>query len=262
MRDFLRNNKLAVITIAITLVLGLVAILTAVRFYQLRRQAVTPTAPEQPEAAVPTSTPGPSLPPPAASCSLSFAVSSPTPTPTNTSTPTPTRTPTPTPTKTPTPTPTATPTITNTPTPTLTKTPTPTPTSTPTPTITNTPTPTLTKTPTPTTTNTPTPTSTPPPTAFCREIKIYNTSWTLLTPTQLVNLKAGDKVRFAVLGSTTAGIFDKAIFQINGVLTPEITDQKPGTQEFYYEYTVTEADLGITFTIQAWVHHASLDAWF
>src|SRR3990167_5772322 len=240
MRDFLRNNKLAVITIAITLVLGLVAILTAVRFYQLRRQAVAPTAPEQPEAAVPTSTPGPSLPPPAASCSLSFAVSSPTPTPTNTSTPTPTRTPTPT----------------------LTKTPTPTPTSTPTPTITNTPTPTLTKTPTPTTTNTPTPTSTPPPTAFCREIKIHNTSWTLLTPTQLVNLKAGDKVRFAVLGSTTAGIFDKAIFQINGVLTPEITDQKPGTQEFYYEYTVTEADLGITFTIQAWVHHASLDAWF
>src|SRR3989338_6807753 len=102
MRDFLRNNKLAVITIAITLVLGLVAILTAVRFYQLRRQAVAPTAPEQPEAAVPTPTagPGPSLPPPAASCSLSFVASSPTPTPTNKPTPTLTNTPTPTPTKT------------------------------------------------------------------------------------------------------------------------------------------------------------------
>ena len=77
-----------------------------------------------------------------------------------------------------------------------------------------------------------------------------------------MNLQAGETVRFAVLGSTTAGIFDKAIFSINGVLTPEVTQKKPSTEEFYYEYTITEADLGTAFTVQAWLHHAGLDSWF
>ena len=266
MRDFLNDNKLAVITAVVTLLLGAIAVVTAVRFYQLRRQAVAPTAPEEPAAAEPTPS-VPQLPSPTQACSLSFAVPSPTPTKTPTPTATPTFTLTPTVTRTPTPTPTGTPTP-KPPTPTPTSTPTRTPTPSPTPTsvLTSTPTPTKTPTPVPSATasptNTPTPTSTPFPTARCIEIKIYDTSWNQLTPTQLVNLKAGDTVRFAVLGSTTAGIFDKAIFSINSKLTPEVTDKRPGTEEYYYEYTITQADLGTTFTVQAWVHHAGLDQWF
>ena len=237
MRDFLNNNKLAVITALVTLVLGVIAVITAIRFYQLRQQAVAPTAPEEPVAAEPTPTPTFQLPPPTETCSLSFSVPSPTPTPTPTFTPTPTATSTPTPT----------PTATTTPVP-----PTPTPTPTPVPTAT----------PTPIPTSTPTPTPTLLPTARCIEIKIYDTNWNLLSPSQLVNLQAGETVRFAVLGSTTAGIFDKAIFSINGVLTPEVTQKKPSTEEFYYEYTITEADLGTAFTVQAWLHHAGLDSWF
>jgi len=223
MRYFLNDNKLAVITALVTLVLGVVAVVTAIRFYQLRQQAVAPTAPEEPVAAGLTPTPTLQLPPTTQACSLSFSVPSPTPSATITLTPTPTATPTPKP---------------------------PTPSPTPTPRPTTTP------------TNTPTPTPTLPPTAQCIEIKIYDTNWNILTPTQLVNLSAGDRVRFAVLGSSTAGIFDKAIFSINGVLTPEVTQKKPSTEEFYYEYTITEADLGTTFTVKAWLHHAGLDSWF
>ena len=106
------------------------------------------------------------------------------------------------------------------------------------------------------------PTPTPPPTAQCREIKDYDTNWNLLSVSQLNNLAAGDQVLFAVLGSTTAGIFDKAIFSINGVLTPEVTQKKPSTEEFYYEYTITEADLGQDINVNVWIHHAGLDSWF
>ncbi len=205
--------------------------------------SATPTT--GPGTPTPTKTPTPKptgIPPVAPQCTLSFIV------PTLTPTPTATRTPTPISTKTPTPTPTAT------------RTPTPSPTSTPTPT--RTPTPTATKTPTPTATNTPTPTSTPPPTAQCKEIKAYDTNWNPLSANQLTRLSSGDNVRFTVLGSTSAGIFDKAIFQINGILTNEVTDKRPGTQEFYFEYTITTENLGQTITVNAWVHHAGLDAWF
>ena len=238
MKNLFKNKKLAAFAALLTVVLAFVAIATAIRLYQLRQQAVAPTAPEEPEAAIS----GP------ACETLFFTIN--TPTPTSTLTPTPTKTPTPTPTATKTPTP---------------KPPTPTPTPTPkppTPTPTPTRTPTPTKTPTPTATNTPTPTPTPLPTARCIEIKVYDTNWNLLSVSQLNNLAAGDQVRFAVLGSTTAGIFDKAIFSINGVLTPEVTQKKPSTEEFYYEYTITEADLGQDINVNVWIHHAGLDSWF
>ena len=53
MKEFFKNNKLATIGLVVTVLLGIISVLTAVRLYQLRRQAVAPTAPEQPEAAVP-----------------------------------------------------------------------------------------------------------------------------------------------------------------------------------------------------------------
>ncbi len=123
-------NKKKIVTVLIviaTVILAGVAVYTAIRLYQLRQEAVAPTAPAESEAAAPT----------IEECTeLFFTIGELTPTPTPTATPTPTGT------VTPTPTPTATPTPTGTVTPTPTGTVTPTPTSTPGPTTTPTPTPT------------------------------------------------------------------------------------------------------------------------
>ena len=113
-----------------------------------------------------------------------------------------------------------------------------------------------------TTTDTTTPSQpTSPPsggvTAQCLNIKAYDTEWEPIT--DLSSLRAGDVVRFAVAGSASSGSFSKARFKVNGVTRPEVTDKKPGTQEFYDEYTIPE---GITtFTINAELFHSSL-GWF
>lgn len=103
-------NKKKIVTILIiiaTVILAGVAVFTAVRLYQLRQEAVAPTAPEEPEAAAPESC-----------TALTFTITqeSPTPTPTESPTPTGTGSPTPTPTESPTATPTSTATATATPT--------------------------------------------------------------------------------------------------------------------------------------------------
>src|SRR3972149_6547257 len=117
MKNLLKNKLVTILVLLATLVLAGVAIFTAWRLYQLRQQAVAPTAPESiPQAA-----------PPQACSALSFTLTTGTPTPTPTPTPTGTTTPTPTPT--PTPTGTTTPPATATPTPTVTTTSTATPTA-------------------------------------------------------------------------------------------------------------------------------------
>ena len=164
MRDFIKQNLVSFLTIFATVILAAVAIFTAIRLYQLRQQAVAPTAPEEPAAqeitpeptTTPTSAPEIQLPPVSELCEVTFEIGGPPPT----ATPTPTSTPTPTATPTLTPTATATPKPTATPTPTATGTPIPTPT----PTLTPTPTPTGAPTATPTPTGVPTATPTPTPT--------------------------------------------------------------------------------------------------
>jgi len=122
-------NKKKIVTVLIviaTVILAGVAVFTAIRLYQLRQEAVAPTAPEESEAAEPV----------IEECTqLAFTIGE-EPTPTPTEGPTPTPTPTPTGTVTPTPTGTVTPTPTSTPGPTATPTPTGTTTAeaTPTPT--------------------------------------------------------------------------------------------------------------------------------
>ncbi len=137
-------------------------------------------------------------------------------------------------------------------------TPTPTPMPTPTPTPTKGPTPT----PTPTPQFTPTPplTPTPPPIgAACLDVKAYDTSWNQLDSSGLSSLQEGDVVRFAVAGTTTLGTFDKARFTINGTLRPEVTSKKPGSEEYYDEYTFPA---GVSdFSVKAQIHHTSL-GWF
>ena len=103
-------------------------------------------------------------------------------------------------------------------------------------------------------------TSTPPPgdgpTAQCLNIKAFDANWTELTSAQLAQIKVGDTVRFTVAGQASSGSFDKARFKINSVQRPEVTGKRPGTDEYYDEYTIPA---GITtFTINAQIHHATL----
>jgi hypothetical protein len=127
--------------------------------------------------------------------------------------------------------------------------------STPTPTPVPTPTPTSTAKPTATPTSTPT----PEPIAQCINIKAYDLNWKQLSVAELSSLKAGDKVRFAVSGQASSGIFDKAKFKINGVERSEVFTKKPGTEEFYDEYTLSAG--AVSFTINALLHHSTL-GWF
>lgn len=54
MKDFLKNKIVTVLILVATIILAGVAIFTAIRLYQLRQEAVAPTAPEsKPKAAAP-----------------------------------------------------------------------------------------------------------------------------------------------------------------------------------------------------------------
>lgn len=121
-REFFKKNLATSLIVAATVILGGIAIFTAVRLYQLRSEPVAPTAPESKPAASNV------VLHPVACTQLVFSLTTPTPTPTKRPTPTPTVTPTPTPTasatSTPTPTATATPAPTATPTSSPTSTPT------------------------------------------------------------------------------------------------------------------------------------------
>lgn len=90
--------------------------------------------------------------------------------------------------------------------------------------------------------------------AQCSEILVYDQNWNQLSITDLRDVAAGSVVRFTVSGISSTGSFDKARFTINGIQTPEVTDKKPGTEEFYYEYTLPE-DV-TNYTIDAQVHHS------
>jgi len=122
------------------------------------------------------------------------------------------------------------------------------------------PSPTQGVTPTPTTVPTPTVVPTLPPIgAACNNVKAYDSEWNLLSGFDLSGLEAGDIVRFAVGGTTDSGSFDKARFTINGILMPEVVTKRPGTEEFYDEYTIPSSVT--SFTVNAQIHHISL-GWF
>ncbi len=106
------------------------------------------------------------------------------------------------------------------------------------------------------------PPSTPPPTpatASCSDIRIYDDNWNLLSSSDLESLTPGETIRLAVSGTTNIGFFDKARFIVNGQTLPETSNTKPGTDEFYSEYSIP-GDVD-NFTIDAELHHSSL-GWF
>lgn len=95
--------------------------------------------------------------------------------------------------------------------------------------------------------------------ASCSEVKAYDTSWNLLSQTQLANLNSGTIVRFTVSGSASSGTFDKARFSVNSVSLGETTLKKPSSGEFYIEYTIPEGTT--SFNVDAQIHHTEL-GWF
>jgi len=99
MKNFFKNKGVTALVLTATIILAVIAILTAVRLYQLREEPVTPTVPEQPSAEEPK-----------ACTELTFTLTTPTPTTTATPSATVTSTPTEGPTSTPTEGPTSTPT--------------------------------------------------------------------------------------------------------------------------------------------------------
>ncbi len=196
------------------------AVVTILTTNLLNRRSV---APERPQAV--------------SNCVLSYSISTPTPTPTMTPTPRPTST--------------VTPTIPST----STSTPTPRPTTTPTIRPTSTSTPTLTPTPRPTSTVTPT-------TALvgqCQDVRMYSSSWVLLSSSQLFALRPGNQIYFCARGSvvSSTGSFDRARFTVNNVLYPDTTLLRPGTTgEFCQSYTMPNSVSN--FSVRGQIHHTIL----
>lgn len=100
------------------------------------------------------------------------------------------------------------------------------------------------------------PTDQPGPTASCKNIKAYNSAWTLLIPTELSVLTSGTVINLCVTGTASSGLFDKAKLTINGNVQPETTTTRPSSTDFCQSYTIPEGVA--TFNVSAQIHHTSL----
>lgn len=96
----------------------------------------------------------------------------------------------------------------------------------------------------------------------CQKINAYDGGWMLLSEEDLANLKAGDEVYFAISCTPSEGALDKARFSINDKLTPELSDKKPETGEFFYKYTIEQIDVESTITVYGWVHSSISNSWY
>ena len=136
----------------------------------------------------------------------------------------------------------------------------PQPSNTPTPTEIPSPTPTtppgITPSATPTTNPSPSPTTPPSITAQCSAVTAYDVNWNTLSATELSSLEEGDLVRFAVSGSASGGSFNKARFSVNGQSIGESLTKKPGSDEFYKEYTIPAGT--VYFEVKGEVFHSTL----
>ncbi|MBU0998506.1 hypothetical protein KJ570_03195 [Patescibacteria group bacterium] len=111
----------------------------------------------------------------------------------------------------------------------------------------------------PTCVDDPTCKTTPNVSAQCLYVKVYDENWNTIPTAELADLAAGDIIKFAVKGTAISGSLDKARFIINTGLSGEITNKKPGTEEFYVEYVIPE---GLSkLTVKAELHHTTL-GWF
>lgn len=92
--------------------------------------------------------------------------------------------------------------------------------------------------------------------ATCGTVEAYDQNWNKLTTQQLKDLKPSTVIRFSISGTTTGGSFDSAQFTLNGVQRSITTNKRPGTNDYYDEYTIPN---GVTsFSVTAKMHHTSL----
>ena len=95
--------------------------------------------------------------------------------------------------------------------------------------------------------------------ASCSAVIAYDENWAQLSAADLSALSEGDIVRFAVSGTATSGTFSMARFNVNGGGTVEVTDKRPGSEDYYYEYTIP-ANVN-SFNVSAEIFHSEL-GWF
>lgn len=95
--------------------------------------------------------------------------------------------------------------------------------------------------------------------AQCYEVKVFDDNWAKILPEDYEDLTEGETIRFTVSGSTDQGSFDKARFLVNGAITSEVTQKRPGTNEFYIEYVIP-ADMS-QLSVKGELHHTTL-GWF
>ena len=93
----------------------------------------------------------------------------------------------------------------------------------------------------------------------CTAIKIYDTSWQLLSTEDLQAASAGATLRLAVSSNTTSGDIDEAKFIINGIESATVSSKKADTGELYYDYLLP---VGTTnFDIEVKLNHSQF-GWF
>lgn len=88
----------------------------------------------------------------------------------------------------------------------------------------------------------------------CIAVKAYNSSWTFLSDSDLSAITSGTTVNFCVSGSATSGTFDKAQFKINSTLEPETTTTRPGSNDFCQSYQIQSNS---PVSVQAKIHHVT-----
>ncbi len=96
-------------------------------------------------------------------------------------------------------------------------------------------------------------------TASCGTVTAYDSNWKLISQSELSALAVGSIVRFTVSGTTTNGAFTKARFTINGSLRSEVTMKRPGSSDFYDEYTIPTGTT--SFNVNAEIFHDLLNQW-
>jgi hypothetical protein len=95
--------------------------------------------------------------------------------------------------------------------------------------------------------------------ASCSIVTAYDEDWTRLSAADLAALSEGNIIRFAISGTSSSGSFERARFSVNGAPAVEVTDIRPETGDFYYEYTIPA---GIdNFNVGAEIFHSEL-GWF
>lgn len=94
----------------------------------------------------------------------------------------------------------------------------------------------------------------------CSSVSAFDINWQPLSSSQLSALQSGDKIRFTVSGNASNGSFDQARFTINGTQRASVIDTKPGSDEFFDEYTIPSDVTNIS--VEAQVHHVQTDTWY